>query len=61
MTANGLQLGEGGGVPQNLLRSRKIQIYEKLSNGELNPRLRQTAVMGWFVCPTVPQDSQRQT
>lgn len=33
-----------GFLPLNLLRSRTLQIYEKLSNEALNPRLRQTDV-----------------
>ncbi len=41
-----------GFLPLNFLRSTNVHIYEKLSNEELNPRLRQIDVGSWaFLCP----------
>ena len=54
-------LAQAGIFTTKLATKPKVQIYEKLLTGELNPRLRQTAVMGRFVCPTVRKSVRRQT
>ncbi len=55
MAHNVLRLGAGGDFYRKLATKPKAQIYEKLSNEALNPRLCQTAVSCGFSCQSESQ------